>query len=134
MWGVVWSDSQESALLSVRQVSKQPRLAGVAREQYAANMAAKSTIAIPKLTSQLEVVLAALEVLSVDPQADVHCGSLRAQLEQAGKPIGANDLLIAAQSLSLGYTLVTDNEENSLGARHEHRELASQILDRVPLV
>lgn len=64
----------------------------------------------PRLTSQLGVVLAALEVLFLDSPADVHYGSLRAQLEQAGKPIGANDLLIAAQSLSLGYTLVTDNE------------------------
>jgi tRNA(fMet)-specific endonuclease VapC len=34
---------------------------------------------------------------------------LRAHLEQGGKPIGANDLLIAAQALSLGHVLVTDN-------------------------
>jgi tRNA(fMet)-specific endonuclease VapC len=26
------------------------------------------------------------------------------------QPIGANDLLIAAQAVALGYTLVTDNE------------------------
>jgi tRNA(fMet)-specific endonuclease VapC len=32
------------------------------------------------------------------------------QLEQAGKLIGANDLLIAAQTLALKHTLVTDNE------------------------
>jgi tRNA(fMet)-specific endonuclease VapC len=35
---------------------------------------------------------------------------LRARLEQSAKPIGANDLLIAAQALSLGHFLVTDNE------------------------
>jgi tRNA(fMet)-specific endonuclease VapC len=31
-------------------------------------------------------------------------------LEQLGQPIGGNDLLIAAQAVALGYTLVTDNE------------------------
>ena len=35
---------------------------------------------------------------------------LTAQLEQAGQPIGGNDLLIAAQALALGLTMVTDNE------------------------
>ena len=35
---------------------------------------------------------------------------LRARLERAGQPIGANDLLIAAQALALGHTVVTDNE------------------------
>jgi tRNA(fMet)-specific endonuclease VapC len=29
----------------------------------------------------------------------------------AGKPIGANALLIAAQALTLGYTVVTNNEK-----------------------
>jgi tRNA(fMet)-specific endonuclease VapC len=35
---------------------------------------------------------------------------LRARLEQSGKPIGANDLLIAAQAIALGHVLVTDIE------------------------
>jgi len=34
----------------------------------------------------------------------------RARLEQSGKPIGANDLLIAAQAVALDLVLVTDNE------------------------
>ena len=33
-------------------------------------------------------------------------------LEKAGRPIAANDLLIAAHAVSLGYTLVTDNERD----------------------
>ncbi len=37
-------------------------------------------------------------------------GELRTRLEQSGKPIGANDMLIAAHALALGFTLVTDNE------------------------
>lgn len=33
-------------------------------------------------------------------------------LEENGTPIGANDMLIAAHAQALGYTIVTDNEEN----------------------
>jgi tRNA(fMet)-specific endonuclease VapC len=36
---------------------------------------------------------------------------LRACLERAGRPIGANDLLIAAQAIALHCTMVTDNED-----------------------
>jgi tRNA(fMet)-specific endonuclease VapC len=65
----------------------------------------------PRLSAQLEAVLGALEILPLEKPADASYGSLRAQLERAGKPIGANDLLIAAQALALGYTVVTDNEK-----------------------
>lgn len=62
-----------------------------------------------RLTAQLDAVLSALEVLPFKAPADMTYGLLRAHLEQGGKPIGANDLLIAAQALSLGHVLVTDN-------------------------
>jgi tRNA(fMet)-specific endonuclease VapC len=65
----------------------------------------------PRLSAQLQEVLGALEILPFEKPADASYGSLRAQLERAGKPIGANDLLIAAQALALGYTVVTDNEK-----------------------
>jgi tRNA(fMet)-specific endonuclease VapC len=65
----------------------------------------------PRLSAQLEAVLGALEILPLEKPADASYGSLRARLERAGKPIGANDLLIAAQALALGYTVVTDNEK-----------------------
>jgi tRNA(fMet)-specific endonuclease VapC len=64
----------------------------------------------PRLTAQLEAVLGALEVLPFEAPADTTYGLLRVQLEQAGRPIGANDLLIAAQAIALGLTIVTDNE------------------------
>jgi tRNA(fMet)-specific endonuclease VapC len=64
----------------------------------------------PRLAAQLNTVLTALEVLPFDAPADTTYGLLRARLESSGKPIGANDLLIAAQALSLGHILVTDNE------------------------
>lgn len=63
-----------------------------------------------RLSAQLDAVLSVLEVLPFDTPADRTYGVLRARLEQSGKPIGANDLLIAAQALSLGHILVTDNE------------------------
>ena len=63
-----------------------------------------------KLSAQLEAVLAALEVLSFEAPADRVYGDIRATLENAGKPIGGNDLLIAAQALALGHTVVTDNQ------------------------
>ena len=64
----------------------------------------------PRLTAQLETVLAALEVLPFEAPADAAYGRLRAGLEGAGQPIGGNDLLIAAQAVALGHTIVTDNE------------------------
>lgn len=63
-----------------------------------------------RLTAQLEAILGALEVLPFEAPADAVYGSIRARLEQVGQPIGGNDLLIAAQTLALHYTLVTDNE------------------------
>src|ERR1035438_7806727 len=59
-----------------------------------------------RLRAQVEAVLGAIAVLPFEKPADAVYGSLRARLEQAGRPIGANDLLIAAQALALGYTLV----------------------------
>lgn len=64
----------------------------------------------PRLTAQLEIVLGALEILSWDQPADQIYGEVRADLERKGRLIGPHDLLIAAHALSLGTTLVTDNE------------------------
>src|SRR5437773_9408975 len=65
----------------------------------------------PRLSAQLEAVLGVLAVLPFETPADAAYGLLRTRLEQAGTPIGANDLLIAAQALALGYIIVTDNEK-----------------------
>ena len=63
-----------------------------------------------RLTAQLEAVLTALEILPFEAPADAAYGLLRARLEQAGRPIGGNDLLIAAQAIALRCAIVTDNE------------------------
>jgi tRNA(fMet)-specific endonuclease VapC len=64
----------------------------------------------PRLAMQLEAILGALDVLPFEAPADTAYALIRTRLEQIGRPIGANDLLIAAQAVALGYTVVTDNE------------------------
>jgi tRNA(fMet)-specific endonuclease VapC len=64
----------------------------------------------PRLTTQLERLLAALPILPFEEPADVAYGQIRAQLEAAGTPIGGNDLLIAAHAMALGLSVITDNE------------------------
>jgi tRNA(fMet)-specific endonuclease VapC len=50
-----------------------------------------------------------LTVLPFEEEDSRIAGSIRAALEELGKPIGAYDLLIAGQALSRGLTLVTAN-------------------------
>ena len=59
-----------------------------------------------RLATQLEAVLGALDVVPFEAPADTAYGLIRTRLEQ----IGSSDLLIAAQAVALGYTVVTDNE------------------------
>jgi tRNA(fMet)-specific endonuclease VapC len=75
-----------------------------------------------RLSAQLEAVLSALEVLPFEPPADAVYASLRAGLEEVGRPIGANDMLIAAHAVALGCTIVTDNEQEFARARDLLRE------------
>lgn len=63
-----------------------------------------------RLTAQLDTILGAIDVLSLEPPIDTIYGDLRARLERTGNLIGPNDLLIAAQALSLDCILVSDNE------------------------
>jgi tRNA(fMet)-specific endonuclease VapC len=63
-----------------------------------------------RLAAQLEEVLKGIDVLPLESPADVIYGELRTRLEKQGKPISANDILIAAHALALRHTLVTDNE------------------------
>lgn len=62
-----------------------------------------------KLLANVEAILGSMQVLALDVPADAEYGGIRAELEAAGKPIGPNDLLIAAHAYSLGAILVTAN-------------------------
>jgi tRNA(fMet)-specific endonuclease VapC len=50
-----------------------------------------------------------LAIADFDRAAAAAYGTLRAQLESAGSPIGPLDMQIAAHALALGVTLVTNN-------------------------
>jgi tRNA(fMet)-specific endonuclease VapC len=63
----------------------------------------------PRLLAQIEAILASVQVLALDVPADTEYGGIRAELESAGKPIGPNDLFIAAHAYALEATLVTAN-------------------------
>ena len=58
----------------------------------------------------LEAFTAPLEILPYDSEAAAAYGSVRASLETRGMIIGGMDLLIGAHCLSVGLTLVTNNE------------------------
>ncbi len=62
-----------------------------------------------RLLKAVEDLLGEIEVLPFEGPADVEYGEIRAGLETAGKPIGGNDLLIAAHAHALGATVVTAN-------------------------
>jgi len=64
-----------------------------------------------RLSAQLESILQVLPVLPLEPGADRHYGEIRAHLERNGRPIGANDLLIAAHARAAGMQLVTRNAD-----------------------
>jgi tRNA(fMet)-specific endonuclease VapC len=62
-----------------------------------------------RLLAAVEEILDEINLLPFDVPADAEYGGIRAELEAAGKPIGANDLLIAAHAYAIGATIVTAN-------------------------
>ena len=57
----------------------------------------------------VENLCSRLEVLPYANKAAQHYGSIRAALERLGRPIGINDLHVAAHARSEGLVLVTNN-------------------------
>jgi tRNA(fMet)-specific endonuclease VapC len=64
-----------------------------------------------RLLKAVEDLLGEINVLPFDVPADAEYGGIRSQLEAAGKPIGGNDLLIAAHAHATGATIVTANAD-----------------------
>ena len=64
-----------------------------------------------RLEERVDEVLASLEVLPLDKDSDRHYAEIRTYLSRQGRPVGSNDLLIAAHTLALDLILVTDNVE-----------------------
>ena len=63
----------------------------------------------PMFAKRVDELFEKFSVLALDAPADRLYAELRKHLESSGRPIGANDMLIAAHALALGHTLVTDN-------------------------
>lgn len=63
----------------------------------------------PRLIQLVEQVLDELDILALDVPADAAYGRIRNDLEKAGRPIGPNDLLIAAHASCVGAVLITAN-------------------------
>lgn len=77
---------------------------------FGAEKSAKS-----KETHQILQHLSALiPVLPLDASVSTHYGKIRQQLQASGKPIGNNDLWIAAHALAAKLILVTNNESEFL--------------------
>jgi tRNA(fMet)-specific endonuclease VapC len=64
----------------------------------------------PRLTERIEQTLGELVVLPFEVPGDAAYAGIRLALEQAGQPIGPNDLLIAAHAMTIGAVLVTAND------------------------
>lgn len=64
------------------------------------------------LAGQVQLFLDGILSVSWDDSAADRYGSLRAQLENQGTPIGNLDTMIAAHALAIGAILVTNNERH----------------------
>src|SRR6185369_8188336 len=64
-----------------------------------------------RLRKAVEDLLGELNVLPFDVPADGEYGAIRTELEAIGKPIGGNDVLIAAHACATGATIVTANAD-----------------------
>jgi len=62
-----------------------------------------------KNAARLARTVDSLPLTPLDAETSRHYGTIRAELERQGTPIGANDYWIAAQARALGAVVVTDN-------------------------
>ena len=73
--------------------------------------------ASPRLTAQANQVLGALEHLPLAPPTQKPYAEIRLALEKDYRPIGPNDLWIAAHARACGMILVTDDFQESSRVR-----------------
>jgi tRNA(fMet)-specific endonuclease VapC len=66
---------------------------------------------VPRRSARIDFYLKTFPVLELQSGMAAIYGSLRVHLENAGTPIGGNDLLIAAQALHQKLIIVTRNEK-----------------------
>jgi tRNA(fMet)-specific endonuclease VapC len=71
---------------------------------------AEKSQARTKALAALEQLQSVIRVEPLTPAAGLHYGRIRSALEREGRPIGNNDLWIAAHARAEGWVLVTNNE------------------------
>ncbi len=64
-----------------------------------------------KNKAALDEFISPFEITSFDDEAAIHYGSIRANLEKKGTPIGSLDMMIAAHAQCLNSILVTNNKK-----------------------
>jgi tRNA(fMet)-specific endonuclease VapC len=62
-----------------------------------------------RLTTAVEAILGAMDIAPFASPADLVYAHLRYRMEREGRPLGGNDLLIAAHALTLDRGLATDD-------------------------
>lgn len=70
---------------------------------------AEKSAAVDRNLKDVEGFLARLEIKDFDSAAAAHTGQIRAELANAGTPIGPYDQMIAGHARSLGLIVVTNN-------------------------
>ena len=68
--------------------------------------------------TNLYLFLSAFTILPFTSEDGIAFGRIRAELEQKGTPIGPYDLMIAAQALRRGFTIVTHNTDEFMRVEH----------------
>ncbi|MBO0739005.1 MAG: type II toxin-antitoxin system VapC family toxin [Alphaproteobacteria bacterium] len=86
------------------------RVGELGEDRAVTSMIVAAELRFRRLSFRIEAVLKGLQVLPFEAPADAVYARLGADLERRGRPIGGNDLLIAAQALAVGHVLVSDNE------------------------
>jgi tRNA(fMet)-specific endonuclease VapC len=100
-----------NALLDARLARCVPGEVGVAAITiFELSYGAHKSLRVMQNRAALAAFFLPLVSVPCDEQAAILAGELRVLLERAGTPIGPNDLLIAAQAVALGVSLVTNNE------------------------
>ncbi|PXF53457.1 MAG: VapC toxin family PIN domain ribonuclease [Deltaproteobacteria bacterium] len=72
--------------------------------------------------TDIEALVARLEVLPLDSKAAYHFGQIRAALYTIGQPIGPYDMLIAGHARASGLILVRDLEKNNLPIKEYYKK------------
>jgi tRNA(fMet)-specific endonuclease VapC len=70
---------------------------------------AEKSARAPENVEAIDEFVSRLDVLAFSSKAAKHYGQIRADLERAGTPVGAHDMLIGAHARAEGLILATNN-------------------------